>query len=233
MLIGGERVLGILESYRLCWIGGRFGGGKTSLAFRLAQPFLERGYRLLTNIRTVWADSPDDIDFVDEFGHLRLVVIMDEGGLWLKRNAQVEAMAAYAAKMDVFYIVSSYFPPASYFRIFKIKVLYGFRHIRIPVVFYRWSLRDVEGFADKGLLIWWNPGEVYGVYSRQDPAADGNEIVDFMAQKVEEFRSRYDRSRRRKARVSAREQASLEEVVADFADVVSEFRDAAARVRRR
>jgi len=231
MLIGGERVLGILESYRLCWIGGRFGGGKTSLAFRLAQPFLERGYRLLTNIRSVWADDPEDIDFVDEFGHLRLVVVMDEGGLWLKRNAQVEAMAAYAAKMDVVYIISSYFAPASYFRVFKIKVLYGFRHIRIPLVFYRWSLRDVEGFADSGLLIWWNPAEVYGVYSRQDPAQDGNEIVEFMARKVEEFRERYDRRRRHQRELQ--EQGSLEEVVADFADVIAEFKDAATRIRRR
>lgn len=158
---------------------------------------------------------------------------MDEGGLWLKRNAQVEAMAAYAAKMDVVYIISSYFPPASYFRIFKIKVLYGFRHIRIPLVFYRWSLKDVEGFADRGLLVWWNPGEVYGVYSRQDPAADGNEIVEIMAQKVEEFRQKYDRSLRRRVRESELERTSFEEVVADFADVVSEFRDAAARIRRR
>jgi hypothetical protein len=231
MLIGGERVLGILESYRLCWIGGRFGGGKTSLAFRLAQPFLERGYRLLTNIRSVWADDPSDIDFVDDYGHLRLVVIMDEGGLWLKRNAQVEAMAAYAAKMDVIYIISSYFPPASYFRLFKIKVLYGFRHIRIPLVFYRWSLKDVDGFADRGLMIWWNPNEVYGVYSRQDPAADGGEIVEFMAEKVEEFRKKYDRSGRR--RRDYEQPASIEEAIAEFADVVSEFKDAAARIRRR
>jgi hypothetical protein len=185
----------------------------------------------LTNVRSVWADDPSQLDFVDEYGHLRLVVIMDEGGLWLKRNAQVEAMAAYAAKMDVVYIISSYFPPASYFRIFKIKVLYGFRHIRIPLVFYRWSLRDVEGFADKGLLIWWNPSEVYGVYSRQDPAADGNEIVDFMANKVEEFRKHYDRSRRRFRKSD--DKVSMEEVVADFADVVAEMKDAATRIRRR
>jgi hypothetical protein len=231
MLIGEERVLGILESYRLLWIGGRFGGGKTSLAFRLARPFLERGYRLLTNIRTVWADDPSDIDFIDRFGHLRLVVIMDEGGLWLKRNRMVEAMAAYAAKMDCIYIISSFFPPASYFRIFRIQVLYGFRHIRIPLIFYRWFLASY-GFSDKGLLIWIRPEEIYGVYSRQDPAVDGNAIVEFMARKVQEYRKIYDRDSKDLSVDLIDEGSDLEQVVADFADAISEFREVSRRRRR-
>jgi len=232
VLIGEERVLGILESYRLLWIEGRFGGGKTSLAFRLARPFLERGYRLLTNIRSVWADNPNEIDFVDEWGHLKLVVIMDEGGLWLKRNKMVEAMAAYAAKMDCVYIIPSFFAPASYFRIFRIAVLYGFRHIKIPIIFYRWRLVS-SGFVDRGILAWIRPEEIYGVYSRQDPAMDGRFLVKFMAEKVQEYRKKYDRDYPFELPDLEEddETGELQTAIADFSDAVTELRSFSRRRR--
>jgi len=89
MLINADVFLATVVSYRLVWISGRFGGGKTSLAYRIAQEFLERDYRLVTNNKSVWSDPLESVR-LDENNHLKTVVILDEGGLWFKSSKQIE-----------------------------------------------------------------------------------------------------------------------------------------------
>jgi RecA/RadA recombinase len=45
-LINFTSVMGAITNYRLVWIGGRFSGGKTSLAFRIAAMYGDVGYRI-------------------------------------------------------------------------------------------------------------------------------------------------------------------------------------------
>ena len=41
--VGASGLLQLIQSYRLVWIGGRFSGGKTSFALRIAEEFLQDG----------------------------------------------------------------------------------------------------------------------------------------------------------------------------------------------
>lgn len=194
-LLGAETIYGLLEGYRLCWIGGRFSGGKSSLAFLLARYWLEKGYRLVTNCKTVWGDPLDSVSLRDG-GYLDAVLLLDEGGLWLKSNRIVEGLAAYAAKMRLIVLIPSFFPPAPRFRVVNVQPLFTFRHLKIPLTVYRW--RVVSGaYADQGHFIWAFPSRdgIYGVYSRQDPGEDPLDIVRWMEARLDDFRAYHGRGK--------------------------------------
>lgn len=192
-LLGAETLYGLVEGYRLCWIGGRFSGGKTSLAFLLSRYWLERGYRLVTNARTVWADDPSVVSLRPS-GHLDAILLLDEGGLWLKSNRVVEGVAAYAAKMRLIVLIPSFFPPAPRFRVLTIQPLFTFRHLKIPLTVYRWRIA-AGSYTNSGHFLWIFPGRdgIYGIYSRQDPGEDPLDIVAWMEDRLNEFRAYHGR----------------------------------------
>lgn len=185
-LIGAGGFLQLCQSYRLIWIGGRFGGGKTSFSFRLAQEFLEQGYRLITNTQSIWSDKWSDVQ-LDPDGMLHAVVIMDEAGLGLKANKQVEAMAAYANKMDIIYFFPSFFPPIRAAQVVTIQPVFGFINIGIPLIVYKWRVR-IGSFEDKGFFAWLNPAEIWGIYSRRSPESNIYNLVGYLAERVEDYR---------------------------------------------
>lgn len=191
-LVNADTLLGTVLSYRLVWISGRFGGGKTSLAYMLAKPFLEKGYRLVTNNKSIWSDDPEKVDLT-ETGHLHCVVILDEGGLWFKSSKQIEMVASYAAKMDTIYLLPSFWPPTRAAQVLVIQPIFNLKAAGLPVVVYRWRVK-IGSFEDKGSFVWWRPSEIYGVYSRQDPGDTGADIVNWLIEKTEDFRSFHGRT---------------------------------------
>lgn len=191
MFINAEPILGVLDMYRLIWISGRFGGHKTALAFQIAKRYLEKGYHLATNSRSVWADPFDTIK-LNAKNQLNSVIILDEGGLYFKSGRQVEQIAAYAAKMDCVYIIPSFWPPTRAAQIINIQPVVSLKAAGLPIIFYKWRV-DIGSFKDKGFFAWWNPSEIYGAYSRQDPGDDPDEIVQFLVDRANEYRTRYGR----------------------------------------
>lgn len=78
MLLMGD-FASYLELYRACWIGGRYGGGKTALAYALARYFKRRGYTLISNIPTFegqryWKDKQEPS---------QSVILLDEAAEYL------------------------------------------------------------------------------------------------------------------------------------------------------
>lgn len=230
-LIGAETVPGILRGYRTAWVAGRFSGGKTSLALLLARVFLEEGYRLVTNVRTVWADPLDRVRLLPG-GHLKAVLLLDEGGLWLKSNRVVESIIAYAAKMDLIVLIPSFFPPAPRFGVVRIQPLFTFRHIGIPVTVYRWDV-GVYRYHDRGFFAWVLPSRdgIYGVYSRQDPCDDPWPIVRWMEERLEEFRAFHGRSL--SGAPSGSSVGSDASDVSELTDAITELRETWERVAER
>jgi hypothetical protein len=190
-LVNSEVAIATVQSYRLVWISGRFGGGKTSLAFKLAEHFLKYGYRLVTNSRCVWADDINNIQ-LDEDNHLKAVVVLDEGGLWFKSSKQIEMIASYAAKMDVIYLLPSFWPPTRSAQVLVIQPIFNLMAAGVPSIFYRWRVK-IGSFDDKGWFLWNFPEEIYGIYSRQDPGDSGAEIVEFLIERTNEYRERHGR----------------------------------------
>lgn len=195
-LVGGGTVLQMIKAYRLIWISGRFGGGKTSLAFEIARNYAEDGYKIVTNSKSIWAENIQDHG-IDENGHLNSVVILDEGGIVFKRNTQAEQIAAYANKMDIIFLIPSFWPPARKFRVLELQPIWNLTGIGIPYIQYQWRV-SVGGFKDEGSFGWLFPQNIYGVYSRQDPGGKTDQIVDFLIREKDKFRAMHGADKIRK-----------------------------------
>lgn len=195
-LVGGGTVLQMIQAYRLIWISGRFGGGKTSLAFELARNYAEKGYKIITNTKSIWGEDLSQIG-IDENGHLGSVVVLDEGGIVFKRNTQAEQIAAYAAKMDVIFLIPSFWPPARKFRVLELQPIWNLTGIGIPYIQYQWRVQ-VGGFKDEGSFGWLFPQGIYGVYSRQDPGGKTDQIVEFLTEEKDKFRKMHGADKVRK-----------------------------------
>lgn len=192
-LVNAGSVLQMVRNYRLVWLSGRFSGGKTSLAFEMARNYAEMGYRIITNTKSIWADDLEKTKMEDG-GHVRAVVILDEGGTEFKRNSQVEEITAYSAKMDLIFLVPSFFPPANKFQVLEIQPVWNLKPIGIPYIQYKWSVK-VGNFKDQGSFGWLFPQSIYGVYSRQDPGAKTDQIVDWLVERKDQFRELHGKSR--------------------------------------
>lgn len=192
-LVNAHEFLANVQDARMCYIGGKLGKGKTSLAVRIAQEFLERDYRLITNIRCVWNDVWDDVNFLDEFGHLKAVVIIDEGGAELKSTAMIERSMQYLAKMDLIVLMPSKSIPVRSFKSVECEVMYSWKPIGIPLVRYRWKSNE-SNKEDGGTFLWWNPNKVYGIYSRQDPGASFFEVAEWLVERAERYRELWGRN---------------------------------------
>jgi len=224
-LMNADVILQTIASYRLCWISGRFGGGKTSVAYEISRHFLKQGYRLVSNNMSAWADEPANVDFIDGGYHLKSVVLLDEGGLWFKSGQQIEMIASYAAKMDVVYLLPSFWPPTRKAQVVVVQPLWNLKATGLPIILYRWRVRE-GGFDDKGIFWWWKPQEIYGVYSRQDPGDVGQEIVEWLVTKTEDYRGKFGRSTRGNEISdlgTASEADIFQEAIGELSDVTERF----------
>ena len=188
-LVNAGSLMELVKSYRMVWIGGRFGGGKTSLSYVIAEHYLRQGYRLVTNNRCVWADDTNNVQLEDA-GKLKAVVLLDEGGLYFKASKQIEQICAYAAKMDVIYLLPTFFPPAPAARVLTIQPVYSLMSAGIPLIVYRWRVK-LGAWDDAGGFAWWYPRAIYGIYSRQDPGSDPQEIIDWLVCRMGQYREVY------------------------------------------
>lgn len=231
MLVNASIMLQMVSAYRLVWIMGRFGGGKTALSYRIAQEFLEHDYRLISNNKSVWSDDMSKVDLLPD-GHLKSVVILDEGGLEFKASKQIEMVAAYAAKMDCIYIIPSFFPPSKSAQVLVIQPLFNFKAAGIPIIVYRWRVR-LGGFEDKGSFWWWKPSEIYGIYSRQDPGDRAGEIVNYLIDKTGEYRKYHGRGDNELQTMEVEQSDIFQEAVSNLSDVVDQWSTVSIRKRGR
>lgn len=186
MLIGAERVIELIHTYRLCHIQGRFGAGKTALAVRLFPEFARRNYRMITNSRCVFGENLTDI-VMGETGMLGLYVMLDEGGVYFNERDEATELISYAAKLDLVYVLPSFEPPHRKLRAVTIQPVKNWRSIGLPLVQYEYRLKS--GFAeDKGTFFWLFPEEIYGTYSRQFPGDEPSHIMKWLDQQKTAFR---------------------------------------------
>lgn len=195
MLLGAERFIGMLETYRILHIDGRFGGGKTSLAVRIFVHFADKGYRLVTNTACVLADKLENLK-PDEAGMLKAVCLLDEGGNYFGDREDAKELVSYAAKLDLIYILPSFEPPHRRLKVLTVQPVRNWFSIGLPLIEYNYRLKS--GMAeDKGKFLWLFPQEVYGLYSRQDPGEDPDYIMKWLYEAKNTYRRHYGRSERK------------------------------------
>lgn len=232
LLFAGSFV-SIISSYRLLWIGGRFGGHKTSLGYKLAEGYLNRGYRLISNNRSIWGDEIEQVTLCNDHGQLHAVVVLDEGGLSFKSSRQIEMIASYARKMDVIYIIPSFWPPTRAAQVLIAQPVFNFKGAGIPLIVYKWRVK-VGAFTDSGWFFWWKPKEIYGIYSTADPGDTAEEIVGWLIDETEKYRLRFGYQRDSVREMEEPTEAeTLADAVESFAGAVDDLAAIPIRSRRR
>ena len=177
-LWAGGQALAYCKLYRVVWMGGRYGGGKTALAFRLAHDLLKNhGYRyLLSNVKSVWTDDPKKIVLRDG-QYADAVVILDEGGLFLKSSKDAETFLAFLRKLNVVILIPSVTPPTLKVRSFTIQRVYNLYSYGLPAWVYRWTLSSGH-IKETGLFYWVSPPEIFGVYDTLGTPSDDGGLED-------------------------------------------------------
>jgi len=210
------------------WLCGRYGSGKTALAFEIARKFLEDGYKLITNTPSVWSDDVEKIH-VGENGHVKAVVILDEAGLSFTDRNDIKEVCAYSNKMDMIYLFPSFFPPHRLAQIVSVEPITSFRRIGIHATICKWSV-NTKFFKDSGKFFWANPKEVYGIYSRQSPGSEAEYIIDNLIRLKDDYEV-WDREKTRSGdgvrKVERRKSANSEG--SQFIDAAEIFADAAEK----
>lgn len=177
-MLRGEAFLLAVRNFRLCWIGGRYGSGKTSLAVRLAIEFLHRGWAryIVANFPSVVSDDIQSIPPRDA------VVILDEAGVFL-RDADLDRITAYLRKFNITLLLSSVIPVSQRARTLNIQRLLNYSALGVPMWHYSAQL-DYMRVRELLYLQWWRPSEVHGLYDTTYVAQDDAGIITWLTSTV-------------------------------------------------
>lgn len=94
----------LLASYTVLPVTGLIGEGKTLFTMELASYFLDRGFRFVSNAPCLWNDPLDSLDFFPD-GSLRVVVVLDEGGWFVRSLETVSRLFVNSSKMAVLWLI--------------------------------------------------------------------------------------------------------------------------------
>lgn len=167
MLIGADNFLGMVSSYRMCWFEGRYGGGKTSLAVRVAYELLKRGKvrYCISNIPIVFRDDPAKVELRDG-KRADCVVVLDEAGIYLDTGRDARAFLAFLRKMNIILLMPSVLDVARVLQTFSVQRTVTWNSIGIPLWMYNAKLRSGRQ-RDSYNFGWWNPSEIFDIYDTE------------------------------------------------------------------
>ena len=179
------------HGYRMIWIPGAFGNGKTLLACGMyAQYFKPRGYKLVSNIQSIWTEPDLDAVKLDENGYLKAFILVDEGGQYFEEDDLVKHALRNPRKMDYILCFPSFHPPHRTAQIFQIQPVWSYRSAGIPYIHYEWSVK-IGNYKNRGSFGWWWFQEMFGTYSSQNPGAGAAKIRTWLDARNSEFRQRF------------------------------------------
>lgn len=165
-----------LDDSRICTVSGRLGAGKTLLALTLAERYLRRGYRLVTNVASVWAEDWENVRELPDFAR-RAVVLIDEGGLYIRSMKTVSALAAFARKLDTYIIIAGRREPHEELCELIVTPRFDFkRNFLIPAWLWRWENRGARR-PYGGYMLELGRSGYYGTYDTVNPGARPSALI--------------------------------------------------------
>lgn len=186
--------------YRMVWIAGRFGGGKTALAVYICMWLCEKGYAryIASNVKlgfgtVVRTVSASDLRYHDcnGFAFRDTVILMDESWQVLGKGAsrkQVIEWLAFMRKANNFLIMPSVLPLVAEVNVLKVERIFNGLALGIPVWLYRWNLGDYRRGGDRGHYLLRNPSQVFGLYDTAQIPSEDFTIYDTWRQEAEDNR---------------------------------------------
>lgn len=176
---GGNTFLGYLKTFRVCWIRGRYGGGKTALAFRAAHHLAESGAvrYIVSNCASPWCDDPKDVKLVD--GRADVCLILDEAGMFMDNGVEAKQYMAYMRKLNVILLLPSVLQPANLATFLSVERKYNLEVGAIPAWVYGMYLTYGHQ-KEKEQFIWWRPREIFGCYDTAGYPSEADEIKEWL-----------------------------------------------------
>lgn len=193
-LVSASVFLVTLRNYRFLWLGGRYGGGKTSLAVYLSHFILSHGWAkaVVGNIPVAWGVPPNMYDL---YTPEDCVLLLDEGGLFMKFSGDFEKVGAFMRKLNMYVLLPSVIPPAGIFRMFQVQRIVNFYTLGIPLWWYKWRL-SIGAVTSDGSFGWWRPSEIFGYFDTlATPVSDlgvSSWVEEYTRQAGEEYANRVE-----------------------------------------
>lgn len=165
MIIDTSGAFELLRQYRVAWLSGRFGAGKTVNSVIMADYLASRyGYRVYANFPLVFADDLP-VRYDRRKRVIRAVLIFDEAGLevFTKLNMLAERMLAYLRKLDVIILLPSFIPPSKRMSFLQYHPVLNFTSAGLPISVYGWRV-NLANFRSSGTYIVTWPQQYYRMY---------------------------------------------------------------------
>lgn len=179
MFINADEFFYNLLAYRVLWIRGRLGGGKTLLAVAIADELLKRhGFTgVIANFPHVlkphnWRERMDDGSVRGVRG---AVVVWDEAGVFIDRRTFARndrGVGAFLRKLNNVLLLPSVIPVDIRLSYFSVQ-----REVRVSAFGERWRYRwmlALPGAQVESGTFWLEPNRYFGTYDTQYvPSSDG------------------------------------------------------------
>jgi hypothetical protein len=135
----GSEFLRNFSFFRVAWIEGRLGGGKTLLSVAIAD-WLKRSGR----VDQVWANFPLDIGSRADGVPENTCFIIDESWAFASRMRDAIKYAAHLRHRNCYLLLPSVFPPHNLLKRFRVRREYNFAMFGLPIWLYRWECKDYQ-----------------------------------------------------------------------------------------
>lgn len=181
-----DEFLRYIRMFRLCWFGGRPGGGKTSFAIYVAGWLLSQRHcsRIAANfpLASPFSCVESGLDSEDVQGLTDVAIILDEAWQELGKGheASVRAWLAYPRKRNQFLLMPSVLPLSSSVSLFRVARSFNGLLFGLPVWRYSWEISGlkVKGKNLTGAVNWWHPGRIFSAYDSNAFASDSWSVWD-------------------------------------------------------
>lgn len=200
MLLGAGQFLEACKSFRSVWFRGRYGGGKSYMAFMVARHFSTLGYGLISNIKNDIGCPRYAID--DDLSvnpHLRVgldyyknVIVYDEGGANSlgdgAKSSDIKAYLAYLRKRDFILLVPSVLELDKRAFFIWCERSRPLTKLGIPLWIYEWGVKGYTKKQSGGSFAVFNPSAFFGSYDTYSEPLDLEELFGENDRKSEGLR---------------------------------------------
>lgn len=172
MFVRSSPLIHLLNQFRVAWLQGGYGSGKTLMSYALAYDLYQTGrYRyILGNSHSVWTDSPADVKLRDG-AFVDAIVILDEGGLFMKLSRDADKFLLGLRKLNITILVPSVLPPSSRIKFLQIQRTFNAEIFGFPFWLYQYRL-NIGSEHEKDWFGLYKPSTLYGIYDTLDYPVD-------------------------------------------------------------
>lgn len=170
ILLGFEIFYSLLRAYRVVWLRGRFGGGKTSLAVMLSAKLLADGYIncVVSNVPCTFSIELDKVKEDEGWA-----ILLDESWLYLSEKSRIYDYAAYLRKLNHYLLLPSVWPLHYRLSFFSVMRVFNAYTIGLPVWVYRYDV-SMRAFSEHGYFAVVRPDQIFNHFDTKFiPSDDG------------------------------------------------------------